>query len=79
MIFLDLFKIASLSQIRWLGLKFEGVDCGDIAGEWFSKYLNRPGVRLFYSLPKIKKKERWLKMTPEQKLARPVGKFYYLI
>ena len=59
---------------RWLSLEFEGIDCGDEVATWLSKFLKRPGVRLFYTTPKIVKKQTWEKMDAAQKMARTVSK-----
>ncbi|XP_046551247.1 mitochondrial amidoxime-reducing component 1-like [Haliotis rubra] len=41
----------------------EGLDCGDQAASWFSKYLAREGVRLLHSAPGLQKRD----ITQEKK------------
>ncbi|XP_067680507.1 mitochondrial amidoxime-reducing component 1-like [Haliotis asinina] len=41
----------------------EGLDCGDEAANWFSKYLARDGVRLLHSAPGLQKRD----LTQEKK------------
>ncbi|XP_055357350.1 mitochondrial amidoxime-reducing component 1-like [Paramacrobiotus metropolitanus] len=33
--------------------EISGIDCGDEAGEWFSKFLEEPGLRLIYHPPEF--------------------------
>ncbi len=45
--------IDNFDNYRVWNQAIEGVDCGQEASDWFSKYLNKPGVRLIQHMPNL--------------------------
>ncbi|KAK6183641.1 hypothetical protein SNE40_011077 [Patella caerulea] len=56
---------------RVWGDKTVGVDCGQDAGTWLSKYLGIDGLRLVYSAPELEKRDASLVEKPWGKPALP--------
>jgi hypothetical protein len=59
----------------------QGLDCGDAAGQWISKYLGKPGCRIVFCSPDLERRKfinetkPWFTRTLETDYVRCFGVF----